>query len=208
MIYTIYQLMRADFLERVRRYSFLVMLGATIFIGLRLPAARRRRLRNTQPGRVPRHVLISLGWQRALLTSALLVFPAFYLVKNTIERDKRSGVGQIIATTPLSRLAYMIGKWLSNLAVLAMLVGVIAVAALGMQLLRDEDWRIDLVALLLPFALISLPALAFVAGLALLFESSRWLRGSVGNIVYFFLWLVILSVPAIDKMAELFDLSG
>lgn len=149
-----------------------------------------------------------VGSAVALLASALLVFPAFYLVKNTIERDKRSGVGQIIATTPLSRLAYMIGKWLSNLAVLAMLVGVIAVAALGMQLLRDEDWRIDLVALLLPFALISLPALAFVAGLALLFESSRWLRGSVGNIVYFFLWLVILSVPAIDKMAELFDLSG
>ncbi|HUM28204.1 MAG TPA: hypothetical protein PKN81_18335, partial [Anaerolineales bacterium] len=29
----IYQLARADFLERVRRYSFLVMLGLVVFLG-------------------------------------------------------------------------------------------------------------------------------------------------------------------------------
>jgi hypothetical protein len=66
---TLFHLTRADFLERARRYSFLVMLS----------------------------------------------LPAFYLVKNAIERDEQTRVGQIIATAPLSKSLYTLDKAFSNL---------------------------------------------------------------------------------------------
>lgn len=45
----------------------------------------------------------------------MLSLPAFYLVKNAIERDEQTRVGQIIATTPLSKSLYTLGKAFSNL---------------------------------------------------------------------------------------------
>ena len=59
-----------------------------------------------------------------MLCSALLSLPAFYLVKNAIERDKQTGVGQIIATTPLSKPLYTLGKAFSNFVFLALMVAV------------------------------------------------------------------------------------
>jgi hypothetical protein len=43
----------------------------------------------------------------------------FFVIKNAVERDRRTGVGQILATTPISKLQYTLGKTLSNFAVLA-----------------------------------------------------------------------------------------
>lgn len=197
----LYHLVRADFWERVRRYSFLITLGLTIFIGyLFVPPADAK------------YVTLGLGTYRgvynsawigsvvSLLTTTLLSLPGFYLVKNAIERDRQTGVGQIIATTPLSKLFYVLGKWLSNFAVLAVMVGILAVIAVAMQLLRGEELRIDLWALAAPFLLIALPAMAVVAASALLFETISWLRGGFGNVVYFFLWVGFLTIAGEQTM--------
>jgi len=125
-----------------------------------------------------------------------LSLPAFYLVKNAIERDEKTGVGQIIATTPLSKSLYTLGKAFSNLVFLAVMVGVIALSAGAMQLIRAEVLRFDLWALLSPFVFCVLPSMAVIAALAVLFEIIPWLRGTFGNVVYFILWLVLLIVSA------------
>ena len=43
---------------------------------------------------------------------------------------------------------------------------------------------------------ISLPVMLVVAALAILFEAIPWLRGGLGNVVYFFVWIGALSAPA------------
>jgi len=65
-------------------------------------------------------------------------------------------------------------------------------AALAMQLLRAESRHVDLFALLSPIVAFSLPALALTAALAVLFETIPGLRGGVGNVVYFFVWIALL----------------
>src|SRR5512137_2226874 len=118
-VQVLYHLMRADFLERVRRYSFLVTLLAIVAVTyLYLPALD-----------TPAWFYLNMGGARPLYNSAWIglavaalmteFFPlfGFYLVKNTLERDRRTGVGEIIATTPISKAMYTFGKWLSNLAV-------------------------------------------------------------------------------------------
>jgi len=132
-----------------------------------------------------------LGVMLAIAGSLWLSLCGFYAIKNTIGRDTATGVGQILAATPLSRAGYLLGKFLSNLMVLAAMAGVLALTALGMVLLRGESNEVDLVALWLPFPLLCLPFLAVAAAMALVVESVRPLRGGAGNVVWFFGFLLL-----------------
>jgi hypothetical protein len=184
---TLYHLMRADFLERVRRYSFLVTLLVIVAVTyLYLPALD-----------TPAWFYLNMGGPRPIYNSAWIglavaalmteFFPlfGFYLVKNTLERDRRTGVGEIIATTPLSKGTYTLGKWLSNMAVFGAVIGVTMLTSLVLQFVRAEEFAVDLWALVAPFLFLILPELAFIAALAVLFESINWLRGGFGNLVYY-----------------------
>ena len=102
-------------------------------------------------------------------------------------------MGQIIATTPVSRAAYLVGKWISNFLVLFVLVLILAAAAVIMVLLQSEA-ALDLGALLMPFLAVALPYMALTAALAVVFETVPWLRGAVGNVIYFFVWIFSLMV--------------
>lgn len=143
------------------------------------------------------------GTLMAVCGSIMLAIPGFYLVKGSIGRDRRTEVGQIIAATPISRTAYIVSKFASNFAVLWFMITVLATVAFATLLFRNEAGNIDLLAFSLPFFIISLTATVFVASVAVLFDSVRWLRGSVGNIVYLFLaeiclLLGMLEVPLLD----------
>ncbi|RPJ20672.1 MAG: hypothetical protein EHM33_27985, partial [Chloroflexi bacterium] len=200
----LYHLVRADFLERVRRYNFLLVLALTGYLGF---AINRGDFYLELDGY--RGVLNSAWAGGMMAASATLVLSlfGFYLVKNTIERDSTTGVGQIIATTPTSRPLYLFGKWLSNSAVLLALIGLLALAAIVMQLLGGESASLNLWQLLAPFLLLALPALVVMAALALFFETISWLRGGLGNVIYFFVWMFAL-IFALDSKVLWFDWSG
>jgi len=141
----------------------------------------------------------------ALLSSMILSLPGFYLVKNAVERDWETGVGQITATTPLRKGHYTVGKALSNFIFLAVIVAVVGIAAGGMQFIRGEDLRLNVWALLAPFLFTTLPAMALVAAVAVLFETIPLLRGGFGNIVYFAFYITIIIV---SLSGAAFDIQG
>jgi hypothetical protein len=202
-LYTLYHIMRADFLERARRHSFLVMLGLTIFAAyVYVPPASADYLTLGLGNYRGAYNSAWVGGAVAVLCSALLSLPAFYLVKNAIERDEQTGVGQIIATTPLSKSLYTLGKAFSNFVFLAVMVGVIALSAGAMQLMRAEVVRIELWALLSPFVFCVLPSMAVISALAIFFETIPWLRGTFGNVVYFIIWLVLLIISAANMPSQ------
>jgi hypothetical protein len=194
----LYHLTRADFLERVRRYSFLITLGLTIYFAYTtVPPNHSTYVTMQMAGHRGIYNSAYLGTLIALFSALFLSFAGFYLVKNAIDRDTRTGVGQILATTPLSKFSYTLGKALSNFAVLAAMVGTMALAASAMQLVRREDLAIHAWKLLTPFLFIALPVMALVASIAVLFETIRWLRGGLGNLIYFFGWIAALTALGI-----------
>lgn len=206
-MYNLYQLMRADFLERTRRYSFLITLGLVLWLGyLCVDGTLTLRLDDY------RGVFNSawVGAMMALVVNTFLGLFGFYVVKGAVERDRQTGVGQIIATTPLTRLQYLLGKWLSNFAVLGTMVAVLAVVALGLQFFQAEDDALNLWALLSPFLLVSLPFMAFIAALAVLFDVVPFLRGGAGNVIYFFTWnaILIFSITVLSQISPAFDPTG
>jgi hypothetical protein len=194
---TIYHLARADFLERVRRYNFLITLGFTIYLGyVFVPPAHSKYATMQMEGHRGVYNSAYVGSAVAMLSAVFLSLVGFYLVKNALDRDLQTRVGQILATTPLSKPAYTLGKALSNFAVLAVMVGVMALAAGVMQLVRGEDMAIRPWQIFAPFVLILLPVMAVVGSVAILFETIGWLRRGLGNVVYFFVWVFSLGVMA------------
>jgi len=193
----LYHLARADFLQRVRSYGFLVTLGFTAyFCYICLPPHQASYVTLQMGGHRGIYNSAYVGTLVAMETTLILSLAGFYLVKNAIERDNRTGVGQILAGTPLTKPLYTMGKTLSNFGVLAVMSGVIAVAAGVMQLARHEDTRIRIGHLLAPFLFIVLPVMATVAGVAVLFEVIPMLRGGLGNVIYFFLWIFACAAMA------------
>jgi hypothetical protein len=187
----LFHLVKADFLVRARRSSFLWTLGLAIFLGYETFAG---------------NILLNLGDYRgifnsawvgalmAIVASVFLSLAGFYIVKGAIEQDQTSRVGQVLATTPMTRVFYTAGKTISNFAVLAAMVLVMMASAVLMQFFRGEDHSLDLWALLGPLVLYTLPAMAFVAALAVLFETLPVLRGGAGNVIWFFLWTALIAV--------------
>ena len=194
----LYQLARADFLQRTRSYGFLITLGITLYVGCFFIPPNHSSYATMQiAGHRGLYNSAYLGSLMALLISPFLSLAGFYLVKNAIDRDIQTGVGQILATTTLSKSVYTIGKTISNFAVLAVMVAIMGVAAIVMQFVRQEDPTLHLGQLLIPLIFISLPVVFVVAGLAVLFEAIPWLRGGLGNVLYFFLWVSALSAPVV-----------
>src|SRR6185295_2787908 len=138
-----------------------------------------------------------IGTTMAMVINTFLSLAGFYVVKGSVDRDRQTGVGQILATTPISKPLYTLGKAASNFAVLAAMVAVLAAAAVVIQLTVAEDSHLRLGTLLLPFVLLALPMMALVAAAAVVFETVPFLRRGFGNVVWFFAWtgLMVIGIP-------------
>ncbi len=181
---TLYQLAVADFRERTRRYSFLITLLGTLFFGFLVITGKWALRLGEYRGEY------NSAWVGSLMGTAgtcMLAIFGFYLVKNSLSRDRRTRVGEILAATPVSNHLYIASKFVSNLAVLALMATTLLVAAVVMQLLSTVENGFDLWALVAPFVFICLPVMTLVAATAVLFESIRPLRGTIGNILYLFI---------------------
>lgn len=188
----LHHLARADFLERIRRYSFLIMLGLTLFLGYSVASGQLVLV----IGQRYRGELNSawVGGLMAAIVNFFLGLFGFYLIKNSVSRDYETGVGQIMAATPLKRPLYTLGKWASNLGVLSVMVAILMAVAVVMQWLYREVPAINWWALLSPLLLLTLPFMAFTAALAVLFEVIEGLRGGLGNVTYFFLFIMVVTM--------------
>jgi MYXO-CTERM domain-containing protein len=199
----LYQMVRADFLERVRRYSFLVTLAASLYLAYGVAAEKVWIV----VGNGYRGVYNS-AWIGALMSiccSTFLSLAGFYIVKNSVQRDTDTRVGQILAATPMRRDFYTAAKTLSNFAVLGCMVLILMLAAVVMQFMLGEAHSFSLWKLWSPFILLALPSMLLTAAVAVLFETIPGLRGGFGNVVYFFLWTagIALGATGLDDPAGL-----
>ncbi|MFJ5884421.1 hypothetical protein [Kitasatospora cineracea] len=186
------RLAAGDFRERVRRPVYAVTLLAAVGLGrLAVPDADSHWGVIDVGGNRGVYNSAWVGTATALAGALWLTVGGFYAVRGAIVRGDTTGVGQVLAATPLRSAGYLAAKFLSNLLVLASMLGVLAGTALVRQLLAGEDRSVDPVALLAPFLLIALPVLAVTAAAAVLFETVPPLRAGLGNVLWFGLALLI-----------------
>lgn len=189
----LYQLARADFFERTRTFQYLATVAITLLLGSRFaPPKGSHYVAYAIDGYRGIYNSAWMGIMFAILTSTFLALLGFYLVKSAVQRDRDTRVGEIIASTSVGKFEYVLGKTLSNVAVLSSIAAILCVDAVLMQLVRGEDRAIDFVAILLPMLVFVVPVVALVAAIAVLFEVLPVLRGGVGNVVYFLAYMGLL----------------
>ncbi|MFD6894010.1 hypothetical protein ACFWB0_05575 [Rhodococcus sp. NPDC060086] len=179
----------ADFRDRSRRPAFLVtVLGAVALGYVAVPPASATYAMVKVGSFRGVYDSAYIGMMLAMIGSLWLPLFGFYVVRSSIARDISTGVGETLSASPLRTSMYLLGKYLSNLLVLAAMAAALALIAPVMQLLRGESTSLDMTALWLPLVLFCLPVLTVAAAAAVVFETIPLLRGGSGNILWFFVY--------------------
>lgn len=143
-----------------------------------------------------------VGMVLAMAFNLLLNLGGFYLVRGTLVRDIETRVWQLLVATPMTRAGFLLAKWASHMVVFAVIVSACLCVGLVAQLVRAEDRTIDLVQLVKPAVLLSLPSLAITALAAIWFDLFPRLRRTAGNVLFFVLWVTVLGVSAAQMDAR------
>ena len=173
-----------------------------VLLGLLLAAAS-----TTFPDPSTGKGILTIGGRRAVYTSAALAVATagllpillglfgFYAVSNAVALDRRSGVGRLYGASPVGSGEYLLGKLAGNVALLSFVTLAFSAVVMAVQVVHGEA-PLEPVVFLSHVLVVALPALFAVAALALLFECVPFLAGRFGDVAFFFVWLVSLSMPA------------
>jgi hypothetical protein len=135
-----------------------------------------------------------IGLMLALMHGMLLSLAGFYLLRGTLARDIETRVWLLLVATPMTRAGYLLAKWASHLTVMGLLMAVGLLVGLTAQWVHAEDRSLDLVELVKPLLVLSLPAVALTCAMAIWFDLVPGLRRSAGNVLFFVLWLTATSL--------------
>jgi hypothetical protein len=127
----------------------------------------------------------------AILTTVFLSLVAFYLVAGSVRRDRETGVGAILAGTPLGKGTYLFGKLAANAAYLGLLSLLILAVGLGKQLALGSG-PLEPGRFLAVWLFVAVPGTLFVAAMALLFDVTPVLEGRAGLVIWFFVSMFLL----------------
>lgn len=196
----LWQLALADFRERTRRYSYLLTLMVGLYLGYLVLTGQY----SYHFG--PFHPVYTSSWVGATVALAgalIFSFVGFYIVRTSISRDRETRVGEILAATRLSNGVYLLAKFVSNLLVLWSMVAALAVAGYCGMVITIPWHQIHMLPFLIPFVGFPMITTIFVAGAAVLFDTVRFLRGAVGNVLFFVVAQFLLAsgligIPALD----------
>ncbi len=186
----------ADVLERVRRSSFLAILASAVYLAYVVGTGKMSLTVGDCTG-----VLNGawVGTAVSLTASTMLSLAGFYIVRGGLAYDRQSGVGEILRTTSLTPWSYMAIKAASAVFVLLAMVAVLMASAFLTLCVHHTPTAGDLWGLISPFVTVTVPAMAVVAALAVLFDAIPLLASGLGNVVYFFAWSGMLGVMAANR---------
>jgi hypothetical protein len=131
----------------------------------------------------------------------------FFLVKNAISIDRKTGTGEIIATTQISNQSYFLGKLISNLLVLSTLLLSLFISSIILNIIRYDGYPINVLHLFLPLLFLTFPMFVLISGIAILFERIKLLRTAVGTILFIPIW-VASTIISFDTATSFSDPYG
>ncbi|MDJ1432705.1 hypothetical protein [Halostagnicola sp. A-GB9-2] len=204
----LYAVGRADFLQRIRSRRLVAVLAVVAYVGYVVNSGQIEFAYQLEDGDTfvnyyGESTADVVGIKAGLTGSIVLLFGGFFLLKNTLERDRLHSLDRLHASVPVSDRTYLLGKWLSNVALAGVVVGTLGFVALAYHLVNGVGTT-DPLALFGPLFVLALPVGALVGALALFFETVDRLDGTLGNIGYFCLAVMALVsiLPAGESLPE------
>jgi ABC-type transport system involved in multi-copper enzyme maturation permease subunit len=200
----LWAILRTDAVLRLRRTSTLVLMLFVSFLAY-----------SSVPDPATGRGLFVINGARTLYNSASIAFATsmllsligiglfgFYMISNTIRRDVDSRVGNVLAATPMRSWEYIVGKFLGNVAFLSIIALMFMVAMMVMYAFRGEA-SFEMLVFVRTYGQMCISAIVFVAVVALVFESLPVLSGRVGDVGYFFVWVIMIAMPLVQVESAL-----
>lgn len=204
-----FSIIKYDYLQRTRSYAFLITLCASLAIGYTFvpePTANYSTIRIADY--IGFYNSAWFGYVTAIMTSVFLSLIGFYLVNSGIKADVDTKVGQIVASTPVKNLIYLLGKLTSNFMVLLTIVFFVFSMSITLFFLYNDGYSFELLQFVKPYLLITIPAMFFIAALAVVFEVLLPKYTIVQNIAFFFLFAALAAVNLPEDSNFTMDVYG
>lgn len=213
----IWYIAKADFKERTRRFSFLVLCVSAVlaaFLFVPNPNAEM-----TSIAVDARYFSQATNWTwipmaSALCTGVLLPVMGFFYLRNSLSLDRKTGIVDFVYTSPVGRVTYLLGKYLSNLLILLCMLLVVSLTSFCMTILQFPSMEISTVHCFSYF-LCMIPGIFLCAALALIMEVVPLFQSRIGmwmvGIVYFIVYVVCISSLFDDSqgiIVRFFDMTG
>ena len=193
-MYSYRSIIKADYLQRTRSYAFLItLLVSTSFAYTFVPAADANYATVRVGNYAGENNAAWIGHVTAIMASTFLWLFGFYLINNSIQRDRATGVGQIIATTSVSNFKYLVAKSLGNFFVLLTIMCIVTCVALFLVVTRGVGYSFNGSQFFLPFLFSVVPGLFFLSCLAVFSEVVLGRYTIIQNVVFFFLLMSLLA---------------
>lgn len=141
-----------QWIQIMRTYQFLILLGLVMALGYFLVPPADAGYQTMYVGEV--RSTYNSAWLGAVaaLSSSLFLWPfGFYLLRSKITEDKQQGVGSFLVSSPIRNFQYVFSKWMSHFLTFAVMGGVLELAFIAMQYIRQEDTQFVLSDYLFPY---------------------------------------------------------
>jgi hypothetical protein len=135
----------------------------------------------------------SLALAGSLLVGMLLSLSGFYLVRGRMRDDVLLGVGAVIGSTAVGDGLFIFARWLSAVTYLLLVSLACLLTFFLLHELRGEG-PIQVSIYLVDFGLILAPTVFFVASVAVFCDAWAPLMGKLGDVAYFFVWVIMLGI--------------
>lgn len=142
----------------------------------------------------------ALALGSATLAGLLFSLAGFYLARGRTGEDLRSGIGAVVGSTSAGNLVLVASRWLGAVGGLLILLGAFMLSILALHLLRGEG-PIQPLVYLQTYCVLLLPMVLFAASCAVLCDSWAPLMGKGGDILYFLVWIAMLSIGGMIEEA-------
>jgi hypothetical protein len=187
-------IVRADFMIRFRRVStavIFVLMSAIAYLWVPDPRTGRALIQVDNMRAV--YNSAAIGMATAMLGTLFVGLIGFYVVSNAIRRDVLSRCGFVAASTTMRAGEYVFGKFLGNIVFLSTFLAGFGAVSMMMVVIRGEG-ALQPWIFIKQYLIMATPAIIFVSALAILFESVPFLSGKFGDVVYFVVWAMSMSV--------------
>ncbi|MDB5137710.1 MAG: hypothetical protein JWP37_4313 [Mucilaginibacter sp.] len=203
-----YKIIISDYLQRTRSYAFLITLAISLYAAYSFVPAPNAAYTTLRIGNyLGADNAAWIGSVTAMMTSVFLSIIGFYLVNSGIKKDVDTGVGMIIATTSISNFNYLLAKAWSNFLVLLSIMCMVLLMSIALFLIRSGEYPFDIMQFILPYLLVTVPAIFFVAAIAVVAEVFLYRYNIVMNIgVYFIFCVLLASQTTISPLLDVFGI--
>jgi len=204
-----FTIIKSDYLQRTRSYTFLVTLCISLAVAYTFIPEPNANYSTIKIGNyLGVYNSAWIGYVTAIMTSIFLSLVGFYLVNGSIKTDIYTKVGQIIATTPISNFGYLFSKLLSNFLVLLTIVLIIFSMSILLFFLYNKGFSFEIFQFIKPYFFITIPAMFFIATLAVVFEVFFEKYSVIQNVGFFFLFSILMVLPATTETQFELDIFG